>query len=54
MENEKLTVKQDRTDKHYDQQETTVRQQQAVRMNRYAKNLNALLKGKEQKQNAPE
>ncbi|MCD8189687.1 MAG: hypothetical protein LUD78_05620 [Clostridiales bacterium] len=48
MENEKLTMKQDRADKHPDQQEATVRQLQAVRMNRYAKNLNALLKGKEQ------
>lgn len=52
MENEKLTEKQDRADKHPDQQEATVRQLQAARLTRYAKNLNALLKGKGQ--NAPE
>lgn len=53
MENMNLTKDQNRANKHPEQHETAVQQLQAIRMNRYAKSLDALLKGKKQKQNAP-
>ncbi|MCD8231129.1 MAG: hypothetical protein LUD14_04790 [Clostridiales bacterium] len=52
MEMRNLLTDQDRQEKSPKQQEQSVRQRQAARMNRYEKGLIALLEEKGRKQNA--